>query len=94
LKEAALWKRVEELDYEERKIVLKRVTRILEEFAFNGHLQRRSEPTAEHWLRQRDWIRLRFPKNNVLSVIAFHEKAGRGQVKFFFFLFSMVSPAE
>jgi hypothetical protein len=46
LKEAALWKRVEELDYEERKIVLKRVTGILGEFAFNGHLQRRSEPQS------------------------------------------------
>ena len=46
LKESALWKRVEELDYEERKIVLKRVTGILEEFALKGHLQRRHEPQS------------------------------------------------
>jgi len=46
LKEAALWKRVEELDYDERKIVLKRVTDILEEFALNGYLQRRTEPQS------------------------------------------------
>jgi hypothetical protein len=46
LKEAALWKRVEELDYEERKIVLKRVTGILEELALKGHLLRRHEPQS------------------------------------------------
>ena len=46
LKEAALWKQVEELRYEERKIVLKRVTGILEEFALKGHLERRSEPQS------------------------------------------------
>jgi hypothetical protein len=46
LKEAALWKRVEQLDYEERKIVLKRVTGILEEFALKGHLERRNEPQS------------------------------------------------
>src|SRR5437763_4335808 len=46
LKEAALWTRVEELDYEERKIVLKRVTGILEEFAVQGHLKRRNEPQS------------------------------------------------
>jgi hypothetical protein len=46
LKEAALWKRVEELDYEERKIVLKRVTGFLEDFASQGFLQRRTEPQS------------------------------------------------
>jgi|ERR1700758_5221293 hypothetical protein len=46
LKEAALWRQVEELDYEERKIVLKRVTGILEEFALQGHLERRNEPQS------------------------------------------------
>ena len=46
LREAALWKRVEELDYDERKIVLKRITGILEEFALKGHLQRRNEPQS------------------------------------------------
>src|SRR5256885_17127134 len=46
LKEAALWTRVEELDYEERKIVVKRGTSILEEFALQGHLQRRNEPQS------------------------------------------------
>jgi hypothetical protein len=46
LKEAVLWKRVEELDYEERKIVLKRVTGILDEFALKRHLQRRNEPQS------------------------------------------------
>jgi hypothetical protein len=46
LKEAALWKRVEELDYEERKLVLKRVTGFLEDFAARGVLQRRSEPQS------------------------------------------------
>ena len=46
LKEAALWKRVEALDYDERKIVLKRVTGILEEFTLDGRLQRREEPQS------------------------------------------------
>jgi hypothetical protein len=46
LREAALWKEVEELDYEERKIVLRRVTSILEEFALKGCLLRRSEPQS------------------------------------------------
>jgi hypothetical protein len=46
LKEAALWKRVEELDYEERKMVLKRVTGLLEDFAYQGFLRRRSEPQS------------------------------------------------
>jgi hypothetical protein len=46
LREAALWRQVEELDYEERKIVLKRVTRILEEFALLGYLERRNEPQS------------------------------------------------
>jgi len=46
LKEAALWRQVEELDYEERKIVLKRVAGILEQFVMQGHLQRRSEPQS------------------------------------------------
>src|SRR5229473_6315007 len=36
LKEAALWKRVEELEYDERKIVLNRVTGFLEDFASQG----------------------------------------------------------
>jgi hypothetical protein len=46
LKESALWRQVEELDYEERKIVLKRVTGILEEFALQGHLERRNQPQS------------------------------------------------
>jgi hypothetical protein len=46
LKEAALWRQVEELDYEERKIVLKRVTCMLEEFALEGLLERRNEPQS------------------------------------------------
>jgi hypothetical protein len=46
LKEAARWRQVEELDYEERKIVLKQVTGILEEFALQGHLRRRNEPQS------------------------------------------------
>ena len=46
LREAALWKQVEELDYDERKIVLKRVTGILEEFALNGQLRRRDLPQS------------------------------------------------
>jgi|ERR1700677_2989966 hypothetical protein len=43
LKEAALWKRVEELDYEERKTVLKRITSFLEDLASQGVLRRRAE---------------------------------------------------
>jgi hypothetical protein len=43
LMEAALEKRVRGLDYDERKIVLKRITDILDEFALKGHLQRRNE---------------------------------------------------
>ena len=46
LKEAALWRQVEELDYEERKIVLKRVTAILQEFVLQGHLRQRNEPQS------------------------------------------------
>ena len=46
LKEAALWKRVEDLDYDERRIVLKRVTGFLEELASQGVLQRRAEPQS------------------------------------------------
>ena len=43
LKEAALWTRVEELGYDERKLVLKRVAGLLEDLASQGILQRRSE---------------------------------------------------
>jgi hypothetical protein len=46
LKEASLWRRVEELDYEERKVVLKRLTGFLENFASQGLLQRRTEPQS------------------------------------------------
>ena len=46
LKEAALWKRVEELEYDERKIVLNRVTGLLEDFASQGFLRRRAEPQS------------------------------------------------
>ncbi len=46
LKEAALWKRVEGLDYEERKLILKRVTDILEDLTARGVLQRRAEPQS------------------------------------------------
>jgi len=46
LKEAALWKEVEELDYDERKIVLRRVTDTLKELASQGHLHRRDEPQS------------------------------------------------
>ncbi len=46
LKEAALWKQVESLDYDERKLILNRVTGILEEFASQGHLRRRDEPQS------------------------------------------------
>ena len=43
LKEAALWARVEGLTYGERKVVLKRVTSLLEDLATQGILQRRQE---------------------------------------------------
>jgi len=43
LREAALWTRIESLEYEERKLVLKRVTGFLERLASQGILQRRSE---------------------------------------------------
>jgi len=46
LKEAALWKQVEELEYDERKIVLNRVTGFLEDFASQGILRRRTEPQS------------------------------------------------
>jgi hypothetical protein len=42
LKAANLWKRIEELDYEERKIVLKRIASFLEDLASQGVLQRRA----------------------------------------------------
>ena len=38
-----MWTRVEELDYEERKIVLNRVTSTLEALASDGVLERRHE---------------------------------------------------
>jgi hypothetical protein len=43
LKEATLWRRVEELDYDERKLVVRRVADILEGLASQGILQRRHE---------------------------------------------------
>lgn len=43
LKEAALWKQVEQLDYEKRKAILKQITRCLEALEFQGTLQRRAE---------------------------------------------------
>ena len=46
LGEAALWRRVEELDYEERKIVLKRITGFLGDLASRGVLHRRDEPQS------------------------------------------------
>lgn len=46
LKEAVLWTQVEALDYEERKMVLKRVADFLEELASQGVLQRRVEPQS------------------------------------------------
>jgi hypothetical protein len=55
LKEAAPWKQVEELDYAERKMALKRVKGILEELALKEAFAA-SRRTLEHRLRQRDWI--------------------------------------
>lgn len=46
LKEAALWKRVEGLDYDERKLIMKRVTDLLEDLTTRGVLQRRVEPQS------------------------------------------------
>lgn len=46
LREAALWTRVESLGYEDRKLVLKRVTGFLEELAARGILRRRGEPQS------------------------------------------------
>jgi hypothetical protein len=46
LKEMALWTRVEQLGYGERKLVLKRVTRCLEDMESKGILQRRQEPQS------------------------------------------------
>ena len=43
LREKALWNRVENLQYRERKAVLKRLTTFLEDLADQGILQRRSE---------------------------------------------------
>lgn len=43
LKEAALWKRVWQLDYEDRKRVLKGITSHLQALASQGILQRRAE---------------------------------------------------
>jgi hypothetical protein len=42
----AAGRRVMELDYDERKIVLKGVTGILDEFALKGHLLRHNEPES------------------------------------------------
>ena len=46
LREAALWGRVEELDYEGRKIVLNRITGFLGDLAARGVLHRRGEPQS------------------------------------------------
>jgi hypothetical protein len=46
LKEASLWTRVEALEYDDRKFVLKRVAGFLEDLAVRGVLQRRSEPQS------------------------------------------------
>jgi hypothetical protein len=46
LKEAALWTRVEALQYDDRKFVLNRVAGFLEDLAVRGILQRRSEPQS------------------------------------------------
>jgi hypothetical protein len=46
LKEAALWTRVEALEYDDRKLVLKRVAGFLEDLAVRGILQRRGEPQS------------------------------------------------
>ena len=46
LKEAALWTRVEALEYDDRKFVLKRVAGFLEDLAVRGVLQRRCEPQS------------------------------------------------
>jgi hypothetical protein len=46
LKEAALWTRVEALEYDDRKFVLKRVAAFLEDLAVRGILLRRSEPQS------------------------------------------------
>jgi hypothetical protein len=46
LKEMALWTRVEQLDYEERRLVLKRVMRCLEVLESQGVLVRRQEPQS------------------------------------------------
>jgi|SRR5579863_6455266 len=46
LKEMALWTRVEQLDYEERKLVLKRVAQSLEGMVRQGILLRRQEPQS------------------------------------------------
>ena len=45
-KEAALWTRVEALEYDDRKFVLKRVAGFLEDLALRGILQRRNEPQS------------------------------------------------
>jgi hypothetical protein len=46
LKEAALWTRVEALEYDDRKFVLKHIAGFLEDLAVRGILQRRSEPQS------------------------------------------------
>jgi len=46
LKEAALWTRVEALQYDDRKLVLKSVAGFLEDLAVRGILQRRNEPQS------------------------------------------------
>jgi hypothetical protein len=43
LREAALWKEVENLDYRERKAILQRLTGLLEQLADEGVLERRRE---------------------------------------------------
>ena len=46
LKESALWTRVEALEYDDRKFVLKCIAGFLEDLAVRGVLQRRNEPQS------------------------------------------------
>jgi hypothetical protein len=69
LRELALWKRVEELDYAERKIALTRVVGLLEDFASQVLLRRRSEPQSIRYGNEIGFDYVPARKSRVLSVM-------------------------
>ncbi len=67
LREKALWNRVENLQYRERKAVLKRLTTFLEDLADQGILQRRSEVQSIGYGDETGFDYVGRPRHNVAA---------------------------